>query len=374
MRTILYLILFILIFLSFSCNSDKNPESKGLLESISEAAVVADELGFETIADPNENAFSVNMPKGWTTKVSLERLNSITRNCGVSVSPDGKTRIFFGDPSFPSFNLPNPQMGMYEGAPSGNPLSQVSRFIPSEIFFNDYAKMAFGTKSKFKITGITENTELKNTYEKAFAKSGVNSTITASCVAFEFYEGAEKYLGKINGVSFLMDNIWGVDCNGYTTTENGTQDAEKILAEISTTFKTNPQWREKENNAFASRMEADRQQSSAYMQQMTNAHNQRMNDMNNNFNAHQQRMGNLQSSYDEQNQNYQNTQNSNDVQHRKNIDVIRGEEQVRNGNQVAKVEAGYNHYYVNQSSGQYYGTNSEPQSVPENYEKWEVDN
>ena len=135
------------------------------------------------------------------------------------------------------------------------------------------------------------------------------------------------------------------------------------------------------------RMEQDRRNSDYQMQQMTNSHNQRINNMQQNFNAHQQRMSDMRASHDASYQNWQNNQNSidsrnqawqnnqnrQDDQHRRNIDLIRGEEQVRNGNNVGKVESGYNYYYVNPSNNQYIGTNREPQSVPEGYEKWEVE-
>jgi len=343
-------------------------------------------LEFTTLSDANENAFTVDMPKGWTSKVSIERVYSQVRNCGVSVSPDGKTRLFFGDPSFPMFNLPAPEYGMTEGMQTGNPLSQVSRFIPAEQFFRDYAKMAFGKNTGFKIISSEPDKELQQTYEKAFEKNGAQSTITTAAVVFEYTDGTEKKTGRINGVAFLMDMIWSVDCSGFSTSAGKSEIAEKYQAAMVKSFKTNPQWREKENQLFAQRMETDRQNSDANMRQMTNAHNQRMSDMNSNFNAHQSRMKDMQASHDAYNQNWSNAQAgqnnqawssgqaSNDNQHRRTIDAIRGEEQVSNGNQVGKVEAGYNHYYVNSSTGQYFGTNSQPQSTPENYQEWQIDN
>jgi hypothetical protein len=266
-----------------------------------------------------------------------------------------------------------PEYGMYEGAQTGNPLSQVKHFVPADQFFREYANMAFGSNKQFKIVSVTPDDELKQEYEKAFAKSTANAKITTASVQFEFNEGTEKRTGKVNGVAYLAGGIWGVDCSGYTTSVDQVPLAEKCITEIRKSFKTNPEWREKENQAFASRMETDRQNSDARMRQMTNAHNQRMNDMNANFNAHQSRMNNLQSSYDAQNQAWNNNQANQDNQHRRNVDLIRGEEQVRNGNQVGKVESGYNHYYINKSTGQYFGTNSQPQSPPENYEEWQID-
>jgi len=350
-------------------------------------SVDPEELKFVSMTDQNESAFTVNMPEGWTSKVSLERNFGQIRNCGVANSPDGKIRLFFGDPSLPTFNVPMPEYGMFEGMQTGNPMSQVNNFIPADRFFRDYTKMAYGKKPGFKITGNIPDEKLKKIYEDGAQKVGVKVSVTAVEIAFEFTENNEKWVGKINGVCSLMETVWTPECNGYTATVANLNLAEGYRTAMTESFKTNSQWREKENQAFAMRMEQDRRNSNSQMQQMTNSHNQRMADMNQNFNAHQQRMGDMQASHDAYNQNWQNNQNSvdnqnqawqnnqnrQDDQHRKNINLIRGEEQVRNGNQVGKVESGYNNYYVNPGNNQYIGTNSEPPSVPEGYEKWEVE-
>jgi hypothetical protein len=146
--------LFVLILLG--CN--QHEKTKGFFGSDPKETIIDE---FEAIVDPNEAAFTVNMPKGWKSKVSLERVYSQTRNCGVSNSPDGKTRLFFGDPSFTIFNLPAPEYGMYEGAQTGNPLSQVKHFVPADQFFREYADMAFGNNKQFKIVSVTTDEELK---------------------------------------------------------------------------------------------------------------------------------------------------------------------------------------------------------------------
>lgn len=335
------------------------------------------ETEWTTLSDLNENAFTVDMPKGWDSKISLVRQYGQTRNCGVTTSPDGKIRLFFGDPSIPSFNVPMPELGMYENMPTGNPLSQVSRFIPAGRFFSDYAGMAHGKKSGFKIVSVTTDKELQEEYEKAFtlASGGntANTTITTARVLFEYTDNGHKVSGALNGVTYLLGTIWGVECSGYTAAGDLSEQAETYRVAMLRSFKINPQWRQKEDQAFAARMEANRQQNNAYMQQMTNAHNQRMSDMNASFNAHQSRMQNMQASHDAWNQSWSNNQAMQDRQHGRTIDMIRGEEQVRSGNQYGKVESGYNHYYVNPNTGQYFGTNSPVQSLPENYQEWQID-
>lgn len=330
---------------------------------------------FVTLTDPKENAFTVDMPKGWKTQVSMERVQNQTRSCGVSVHPDGGTRLFFGDPSLPMFTLPVPEYGIQEGMPTGNPLYQVSRFVPAERFFSDYAKMAYGKKENFKIISTDPDKAAQKEMQQKFAEQGLpNMQPDIVKVVFSYNEKGNVTKGIIAGMTMQTGNIWAVECNGFIAPEKNFEATETLRVRMVKSFKTNPEWRAKEDRAFAQRMEADRQQSAAYMQQMTNAHNQRMADMQANFNAHQQRMGNLQSTYDQQNQSWQNQQNSIDNQHKANIDVIREEQLISNGNQSAKVEAGYNNYYVNPHTNQYIGTNSELQSTPEGYEQWQPAN
>jgi hypothetical protein len=191
-------------------------------------------------------------------------------------------------------------------------------------------------------------------------------------VTFEYLEDNEKRIGVIYGISTLSESMWFAEVNGFTTTEANKTEMQNCLTTVVKSYKTKPQWHEKENRAHEQRMQMNAQANANYMQQMTNAHNQRMANMQASFNAHQQRMGNLQAGYDAQNQAYQNSQNTSDNNHRRNIDVIRSKETVQQGNKTAKVEASYNNYYINASNNSYYGTNSNPQTVPDGYEKWDV--
>jgi hypothetical protein len=354
-----------------SCTQQTESNDQGILGLF---GVDSDDIEYVSIADTKENAFSLNMPKGWESRASLERFFTISRQCGVTISPDKKTRIFFGDPTIPNFTIPMPEIGLFEDSPFGNQLSQVRPYIPSDKFLPDYCQMAFGKRNSFKIVSVKPNQQLQSDYEKSFQQSGAQSTITASTVVFEYSENGTKFMGEISGVAYLLGYNWNVDLKGFTCEPSNKQLAEDVLAEMTNSFKTNNEWRQKENAAFAARMENDRMKNAMIMNQMTTSHNQRMADMQQNFNAHQQRMGQMQSSNDAYNQGYMNSQQSQDEQHRRFVDFIRGEEQVSSGNSQMKVEAGYNHYYVNQSSGEYIGTNSQFQSTPNNYEEWQIDN
>jgi len=377
MKTLYHLSIYIaFLFFWMACNSNSS-QLDGVDEQ-SETGLAQSEKGKDKeismikVSDENEKSFTVDIPKGWDYKVSLERPHGQMRNCGVAVSPDGKSRIFFGDPSLPTFQTPMPEYGMYEGMQMG-PLTQISNYVAADQFLANYAKMAFGRNKDFKVTKVEQNNQLKKTTEDAYKKAGLPVQITAATVSFEFQENGEQRLGQINGTCAGGSGMWTVDLNGFSSDSEKFSQTQMLLEKMVSSYKVDPNWRAKEDQAFAARMQAQQQQSQQYMQQMTNAHNQRMSDMNANFNAHQQRMGNMSAANDAQYQSWQNNQASSDNQHRKTIDMIRGKEQVRSGNQYGKVQAGYNYYYVNPNSGQYYGTNSETQNVPDGYEQWRVD-
>ena len=371
--------LLIICLIAFGCGSktegtqtSDSSESSGIFAMFNEESSWEPE--FETVKDPNESAFTVNMPKGWKTKVGLERVSGQIRECGFTISPDGKTRMFFGDPSIPAYSLPMPQLGMYEGVNSGNPMSQVRSYVPAGNFAKEYAGLVYSKMEGFGYVSSEEDPELKREFEQAALKVGVQSKVTAARVKFKFRENGEDMVGAIRCVTSEAGYSWIVNISGYTTTPAKEEQTKALFAGMTSSYRTEPAWREQENRAFANRMENDRYESNQRMNQMTAAHQQRMNNMQSNFQSHQQRMSNMQSSFDNYNQAYNQRMAQQDRNVDQFIDVINERQQIKNGDQTGKVESGYNQYYVNQSTGQYFGTNSAPEQIPEGYEEWQIDN
>lgn len=68
--------------------------------------------------DPNEAAFSVDLPSGWRPEGGLLRQGTSPRTAVRVTSPDGRSVIFIGDPALPRFILPSPvldTLGYREG-------------------------------------------------------------------------------------------------------------------------------------------------------------------------------------------------------------------------------------------------------------------
>ncbi|MDP5171964.1 MAG: hypothetical protein NWR72_17065 [Bacteroidia bacterium] len=344
--------LFALIFLLSACGSGDN--------SMNEAGYFSGDVSLEEVTDPKEGAFSVRLPEGWHSMVSMERPYGVTRSVGFSTSPDGKASIFFGDTKMPVFYLPNPQYGMTVGMNMGSPLISVKRFVPAEYFFDDYVKRQFGSLPEFRITGNEPNPFHQQLLQKQANELGMNPQITTASVTFEFMDQGERVKARLNGSTFLIDQIWMAELHGYLTTGDAAS-MDEVLKEVSATFKSNPEWQQRENE----RIQEQTRQSTA-------AHNQRMQAQQRNFDAHQQMMKERYAANDAQHQNWMNNQAAQDRQHERFIDAIRGEETVTNGAQTGKVESGYNQYYVNPNTGEYVGTNTFENPNASVYELWQM--
>ncbi|MEZ5172162.1 MAG: hypothetical protein R2850_01280 [Bacteroidia bacterium] len=330
------------------------------------------DIEFVNVTEPNEQAFSVNVPKGWKADVAMLRRGGGVKNVGSVTSPDGKINLFFGDPNLPSFGLPNPQMGMYEGMNTGNPMFQVRQFVPADQFFKEYTSRRFGNNQAFRILNIVPNNENKQRFEAEFAKQGAQANISTADVIFEYQTQGQSYQGKVSGVCMSMNSIWVAVLSGYTSAGGSSESAmaDKCLAELNNSFKTNQQWQQRENQQMAMQSQQRHQQNMQMMQSSFNAHQNRMRANQSSFDSYMNSQRDLSNTYDQANQSWMNNQQSMDRSHENFVDYIRDEQRIGNGENYTKVQSGYDNYYVNQNEGTYIGTNSQFDVAPDGYEQW----
>ncbi|MEZ4850046.1 MAG: hypothetical protein R3B93_15795 [Bacteroidia bacterium] len=318
----------------------------------------ASSIQFIRYFDPKENAFSIAMPMGWNSQVSMERPYGIIRSCGVSVSPDQRTSIFFGDPTLPMFQMPNPMMFLFRGMNTGNPLKQVENFIPAQHFTPHYVETRYGHFPGFRIHSVQPNPFIRQHSINKLREIGLNAPVTEASVLFTFQENGQTVYGQINGVTINLEIVWSVDVTGFLTMDDP-EKTEPILNQMVSSHQTNPAWLQREN--------AHHQQ---VMNQMNHNHQMRMQQMQQQFQSHQNMMQQMYNSADAQNQQWRDQQQINDQRHEQFIDYIRDETTITNGHQTAKVEAGYNSYYVNQTTGEYIGVNNYENPDPTIFEHW----
>ena len=318
----------------------------------------ASSIQFIRYFDPKENAFSIAMPMGWNSQVSMERPYGIIRSCGVSVSPDQRTSIFFGDPTLPMFQMPNPMMFLFRGMNTGNTLKQIEHFIPAQHFMPRYVQMRYGYLPGFRILGVQESPFMRQLTIRKMREEGFNFQVTDASVLFTFEENGQTVYGKINGATVNMELAWAVDVNGLITMDDPNQ-IEPLLNQMVSSHQTNPAWQQRES-----------MRNQQVLNQMNHDHQMRMQQMQQQFQSHQNMMQQMYNSADAQNQQWRDQQQINDQRHEQFIDYIRDETTITNGHQTAKVEAGYNSYYVNQTTGEYIGVNNYENPDPTIFEHW----
>ncbi|HNG75784.1 MAG TPA: hypothetical protein PLY72_15050, partial [Candidatus Obscuribacter sp.] len=97
---------------------------------------------FQTFVDPDQQAFTVEVPAGWKVEGGLVRPRAIDARPWVKTySPDGRIMAFIGDAKFPPYTMPNAQLTML-GFPEGSNYqgSMVKSYIPARRFAEMYAR------------------------------------------------------------------------------------------------------------------------------------------------------------------------------------------------------------------------------------------
>ena len=97
---------------------------------------------FIPFRDPNEGAFTVEVPEGWRTEGGLGRAGAIDVRPWVrTVSPDGLITAFIGDGKIPPFTIPsalNTSLGFGPGKVYNGTL--VANYMPAKNYAEYYAK------------------------------------------------------------------------------------------------------------------------------------------------------------------------------------------------------------------------------------------
>jgi hypothetical protein len=326
---------------------------------------------FVRMTDPKENAFSVMMPKGWQAQVSLERpQEDAVRPCGMAMSPDGASRIFFGDPGLPTFLTPNSQVAAIAQM---SKMYAVSNLMTAEQFARDYIQRVYGQQSSPQISQVRPDQELLQIMRGRIAASGFNPQIDVAVATFTFnYQGAQVK-GELNAIVAGMQDFWVADVAGFTSTANNTSNLSGMLRTVVRSYETNPQWQQQQQQKHQQTMansQANHQQRMQNMQNSFNAHQQRMQSNQQAFDAHNQSWNQQQQINDQSHQNWMNQQNRSDQSQQQFLNYIKDENTVTNGGYESQVQSGYNYYWMDQTTGTYIGTNTADNPDPSKYQLW----
>ncbi len=299
-----------------------------------------------TIKDPVEGAFTVGVPKGWRSQAFLTRTYNIWRAVVNTMSPDGSTLIFFGDPHLPGFTIPTPDYNPSNIFNGINPLMRFSNYVPAQEFYPGYVQYKFGRLPGFRITSVVPDPVVLREMEQSARLRGMNAQLEAVLVKFSYRDGNKPMNAILSGSTIWMGTIWTVNVGGITTTGDPMRFLN-LYQSISRTMKNDPNWLNQENQKHNQRM-AQLQQDSQNNMASISASNR----------AHEMRMKNIQDAGASSMKSWYDKQATSDATHRSFMNYINDEHTVVAGGKAFQVNNSHQNYFVNKNNNTYVGTQS----------------
>jgi hypothetical protein len=214
------------------------------------ASAWAQPVSWTTVRDTREDAFSVDVPKGWKVEGGLLRKGPLDPRAEVEMtSPDGRVNMRVGDWGVPPFTVPTGQMerlGFTEGkeyAP-GNPptATTVARYRNGQDFAAAYGAARFS-----KVCQTLEAKSLKSMDPIFRAPREGAMTTTAGETIYRClrngqenvaYVYAETGLYQANGVA----NWTASAVLSFVAPKDQAGTIYRILFQSAASFTPNPQW------------------------------------------------------------------------------------------------------------------------------------
>jgi hypothetical protein len=344
-----------------------------------------DGQGFEQPAE----AFSILLPQGWKHEggVVWKGLNEcrgemVSARWSVG-SPDGAiTFTVLPNHTWASASDPMMMQSMQMQAQQGG--CEVGAPMDASTYLREVlvrTELRGAT-----INEVKENTEVAREMERsaaaskaAFEQWGGTAQLmpSASIARLKWADGTEGIaLVSVLNVVNVMQNAYTGEMQQLTNSNaaersilrfpaNRKEEAERVLATIKSSYRTNPQWKAAVESYFAQlRQHQDRihhQRMAAIDQQtaaMTRAHNQRMADIQAQGAANTARYNERIGAMDQRMRSWEQQQSSQDRQHTQFIKAIRGVETWNDGsNGSVELTSGYDHAW-SRGDGTYILSNS----------------
>jgi hypothetical protein len=378
-----------------ACSDEADPEagpSTTLDNDTDEEVTVPDDETTTTVAevddsgptneivelrDPVEDAFTVNVPKGWLNEAYSTGEFDVHREVVTSVSPDGGTVLFIGDPKIPNFWNPA----------TANPITvqfaevldymELRSYSPAQEFFAEYANQKYGELPGFEITSVEPNDAMADGFKQQAAAAGLSAPVAhGATVRFTHVNGDKTMSGALFGLTADLGDFWITDVSGIST-ERDVDDYVPMLREMTHSKVTNPEWTQRQNERHQATMEEIQRRTEA----MTQQHYANMAWIQDSAARHQSRMEAIWAAGDASVRSFQERMASSDNTHRQFLNYVNDEYTVVNSSgQAFQVDDGYETYYMNTTDNTYVGgdINFDDQTLlelglnPSDYEKVEI--
>jgi len=214
----------------------------------SASADAGQERPYERWSDPRENAFSLEVPKGWKVTGGTRRPSPLRVTTGVYVtSPDGRTQVTATD-DLPVYVVPNQglaMVGIGEGGwyTDGFGLRHpVRSYAPGAKWITHFLLPSL--PHRVKMLSVKDHAELSKQLSQCF---GVAVRYDAGEVAYEYERDGVIYKGKAYCITQLINSdvhaMWHVfRLTVVEAPADKLAEAEAVLVRMGATTQINLQW------------------------------------------------------------------------------------------------------------------------------------
>jgi hypothetical protein len=214
-------------------------------------------IEYVTWREPNEGAFTIEVPKGWSVSGGIVRKASVDVRTAVEIaSPDGRIRIYNGDARVGGFAKPNALLsagGFGEGSvysPGYGVSMIVKRYQPGAVFAADnVAKRFGGALQELRISKGRQRPDLTARLNELFSgfAAGVNVRADAGDVEFTAMRNGEPIKGSCFASTVLAEmngsGTWSAPMlYGYVASSDQADTAATVLAHMVGSFKSDEEW------------------------------------------------------------------------------------------------------------------------------------
>lgn len=211
--------------------------------------------------DPQERAFSLEVPQGWEVKGGTFRRASVDLiHVLRAESPDQRMVIQFNDSNIPVFALPSPVLamaGFVEGSwysPGYDVRMMVKRYTPGVHFMTEYLNSTYRPHLRnFQIVNKENRPDIVSSFNRIYSQYssyGISFTLHAGEAAFQFDQGSLPFVGYGLALTQVVQST-GMQGGGnwslalmiiYTCPAPETQTVREIANHMFHSVRMNPQW------------------------------------------------------------------------------------------------------------------------------------
>jgi hypothetical protein len=219
---------------------------QGPNQGLVNAAGVPAGSGWQKYQDPLEQAFTLEVPSGWTVKGGMFRMGYSDHRIMVDMtSPDGKTNIRLGDLSIPPYFLPNQLHHEGEVYDLGaQAQGRVARYRSGQEFAKSYGRVRFARLCQSLTPQANMQPALTHLEAPPDTRQATEGEATFTC------EGPPQ--GQRNAFVYaqtaLSNGLWQVSSlASYVTPQGQVAQTREITLRSSKSLQLSPAWIQKQN-------------------------------------------------------------------------------------------------------------------------------